>query len=84
MAGLPYAEPASDSEFVRRILGVSGTWARSTALTTAKFNSALRPNSYVERRCDEQDAMLARLRRHDVHVWRNDFLKALARAPALA
>ena len=53
---------APDIEFAGRIVDAAGAWARSTALTTAKFNSALRPNSYVERRCDEQEAMLARIR----------------------
>jgi len=38
----------------------------------------------LEERKQRWGAMLARLRRHDVHVWRNDFLKALARTPALA
>jgi len=35
----------------------------------------------IEERKTRFGAMLARLRRHDVHAWRNDYLRALERAP---
>jgi glycosyltransferase involved in cell wall biosynthesis len=51
-----------DYEFVRRLIATADRAARSDALTVLKFNSALRPGSYRDRRDDEQAAMLARLR----------------------
>jgi trehalose 6-phosphate synthase len=38
----------------------------------------------IEERKQRHGAMLSRLRRHDVHSWRNDFLNALQRTPVIA
>lgn len=55
-------ELTPDTDFIRRLVASAGRTARSDALTALKFNSALRPGSYRERRDDEQAAMALRLR----------------------
>jgi glycosyltransferase involved in cell wall biosynthesis len=51
-----------DVEFVLRAHQAGKRFAASPALTVFKFNSALRPNSYVERPCHEQAEYVRRIR----------------------
>ena len=51
-----------DTEFAQRLMQEAGGWAQSPALTVLKFNSALRPRSYIERPSHEQAAALAAVR----------------------
>lgn len=50
-----------DAEFLERALAAGGSFACSWALTCFKLPSAMRRNSYVERRSDEQRELLARI-----------------------
>jgi hypothetical protein len=52
-----------DTEFLERALGAGASFACSWALTAFKLPSAMRRNSYVERRCDEQQALALRMDR---------------------
>ncbi len=52
---------APDTEFLERALAAEATFTPSWALTCFKFPSAMRPNSYVERRSDEQEDMARRI-----------------------
>jgi glycosyltransferase involved in cell wall biosynthesis len=47
-------------EFIARMAASPLGWAETNVLTACKFNSALRPNSYRERRSEEQQEALAR------------------------
>ncbi|MDX6608972.1 MAG: hypothetical protein QOF85_897 [Solirubrobacterales bacterium] len=52
-----------DTEFLERALGAGASFACSWALTAFKLPSAMRRNSYVERRWDEQRALALRMDR---------------------
>jgi glycosyltransferase involved in cell wall biosynthesis len=52
-----------DTEFLERALGGGATFACSWALTAFKLPSAMRRNSYVERRDDEQRELATRMGR---------------------
>lgn len=56
-------EQPPDTEFLERALGAGASFACSWALTAFKLPSAMRRNSYVERRCDEQRALARRMER---------------------
>ncbi len=56
-------EQPPDTEFLERALGAGASFASSWALTAFKLPSAMRRNSYVERRCDEQGALALRMER---------------------
>jgi glycosyltransferase involved in cell wall biosynthesis len=56
-------EPAPDTEFLERALSAGASFACSWALTCLKLPSAMRPNSYVERRSDEQEELMRRIER---------------------
>lgn len=60
---------APDSELIGRFAAAGGS-TLVPALTVLKFNSALRPNSYLERRDDEQREYAARLARERAFVVR--------------
>jgi glycosyltransferase involved in cell wall biosynthesis len=49
-----------DLEFIFRLAASPLGWAETNVLTVCKFNSALRPNSYRERRSAEQEDALRR------------------------
>jgi hypothetical protein len=49
-----------DVEFIDRLAASSLRWAETNVLTVCKFNSALRPGSYRERRSEEQEWALRR------------------------
>jgi glycosyltransferase involved in cell wall biosynthesis len=49
-----------DLEFIDRLADSPLGWAETNVLTACKFNSALRPGSYRERRSDEQESALRR------------------------
>jgi hypothetical protein len=49
-----------DLEFLFRVAASPLGWAETNVLTVCKFNSALRPNSYRERRYEEQQEALRR------------------------
>jgi len=52
-----------DLEFLTRATGNGRGWTQVEDVTVCKFNSALRPNSYVDHRSDEQAAAWRRIRR---------------------
>lgn len=52
-----------DTEFLQRAHGAGASFACSWALTAFKLPSAMRRNSYVERRCDEQRTLALRMER---------------------
>ena len=52
-----------DADFVRRLRESGARFSHVPALTVVKFASALRPNSYRDRRSDEQAAFSRRLSR---------------------
>jgi Glycosyl transferase family 2 len=56
-------EQPPDTEFLERALGAGASFACSWALTAFKLPSAMRRNSYVERRCDEQRSLALRMER---------------------
>jgi glycosyltransferase involved in cell wall biosynthesis len=63
----PWGDPATlaypvDVEFQKRALARGAKFAATGELTVFKFNAAWRRNAYRERRCDEQRAMLTRIR----------------------
>jgi len=70
-------EQPPDTEFLERALAAGATFACSWALTAFKLPSAMRRNSYVERRSDEQRALAARIARE-----RGFQLRELGRAVA--
>lgn len=50
-----------DLDFVTRLRKAGRRFVSTGELTVFKFNSALRKNSYIEKRCDEQAAYIARI-----------------------
>jgi glycosyltransferase involved in cell wall biosynthesis len=50
-----------DTELLERALAAAPSFACSWALSAFKLPSAMRPGSYVERRCDEQEALARRI-----------------------
>jgi glycosyltransferase involved in cell wall biosynthesis len=56
-------EQPPDTEFLERALSAGASFACSWALTAFKLPSAMRRNSYIERRCDEQRALALRMER---------------------
>ena len=54
-------EAPPDTEFLERALAADASFDSSWALTCFKLPSALRPNSYVERRSDEQEELMRRI-----------------------
>lgn len=56
-------EQPPDTELLERALIAGASFACSWALTAFKLPSAMRPNSYVERRCGEQRALARRMER---------------------
>lgn len=56
-------EQPPDTEFLERAFGAGASFTCSWALTAFKLPSAMRRNSYVERRCDEQQALALRMNR---------------------
>jgi Glycosyl transferase family 2 len=64
-----------DTEFLERALAAGASFACSWALTAFKLPSAMRRNSYVERRSDEQEALTRRMERERAFQ-----LRELARA----
>ena len=70
-------EQAPDSDFLERARAVAAPFACSWALTCFKLPSAMRRNSYVERRSDEQLELLGR-----IEAERGFQLRELSRAVA--
>jgi hypothetical protein len=56
-------EAPPDTEFLERALAAGASFACSWGLTAFKLPSAMRRNSYVERRCDEQRELALRMER---------------------
>jgi glycosyltransferase involved in cell wall biosynthesis len=56
-------EQPPDTEFLERALAAGASFACSWALTAFKLPSAMRRNSYVERRSDEQERLFRRIER---------------------
>jgi len=56
-------EAAPDTEFIERAHAGGASFACSWALTCFKLPSAMRRNSYVERRSDEQEGLMRRMER---------------------
>jgi hypothetical protein len=56
-----------DLEFIGRLAASPLGWAETNVLTVCKFNSALRPGSYRERRSEEQQQALRRMSSPRLH-----------------
>jgi glycosyltransferase involved in cell wall biosynthesis len=56
-------EAPPDTEFLERALGGGASFVCSWALTAFKLPSAMRRNSYLERRCEEQRELALRMER---------------------
>jgi glycosyltransferase involved in cell wall biosynthesis len=72
-----------DSDFVLRTIDSGARMIRVEALTTFKFPSALRPNSYRERPSHEQESYVRRMERNRLFLQREFAALALRRLSPL-